>query len=102
MTIAVIGLAVDGNWPKVLRVGAAAGAYACMLLALSRKHAPGRAIEWWRFAAAGTAAGIVSGLLRPDPGITTIGIDAAAALVVASVHRVSLALGDRVRRKIVA
>jgi hypothetical protein len=102
VTVAVIGLAIEGNWPKVLRVAAAAGAYAGMMLTLTRSHASGRAIAWWRFGAAGMAAGIVSGLLRPDLGGTTIVIDGVAAVVLATVHWGGLALSERLRRKIVA
>jgi hypothetical protein len=102
VAVALIGLSIDGNWPKVLRVGAAAGTYAGMMLVLARSHAPGRAIEWWRFAAAGTAAGIVSGLLRPALGGATIAVDAVAAVVLATVHWGGLALSERLRRTIVA
>jgi hypothetical protein len=102
ISIALIGLAMDGNWPKVGRVGAAAGVYALTLLALARRDGPPDPIEWWRFAAAGMAAGLVSGLLRPERGDMTTVIDAGAALVLASVHWSSLALSERVRRKIVA
>jgi hypothetical protein len=102
MTVAVIGLAIEGNGPKVLRVGAAAAVYACTLLALTRSVVPSRQLGWWRFAAAGTAAGIISGLLRPEPGGATIAIDVLAAVVLATAHSGSLVLSEQLRRKIAA
>lgn len=89
--IAVIGLAVDGNWPKVLRVAAASCGYAATLLVLTRQSS----MRWWRFAVAGLVAGMASGMLRPDPGALPIAVDAIAATVVATVHWLGLAQSER-------
>ena len=89
--IALIGLAVDGNWPKVLRVAAASCGYAATLLFLTRHAATG----WWRFAVAGLVAGAASGILRLDPGALTIAVDAIAATAVATVHWLGLAQSER-------
>ena len=97
--IALIGLAVDGNWPKVLRVAAAGAVYAVTLLVIARQRA---ALGWWGFALAGLAAGAASGWLRPDPGVLTLAIDAFAAMVVAMVHWLGLAQSERLRRKLEA
>jgi len=45
-------------------------------------------------------AGVASGLLRTDPGVTATGIDSGAAVVLATVHWLGLALSERVRQKI--
>ena len=103
LTIALIGLAVDGNWPKVLRVGAAGCTYAAIVLGLThRRTSMGGSVGWWRFALAGLAAGAASGLLRPEPSGFIIATDAAAATVVAAVHWLGLAQSERLRRKLAA
>ncbi|MDF2696608.1 MAG: hypothetical protein K0S65_4991, partial [Labilithrix sp.] len=94
LAIALIGLAVDGNGPKVLRVAAAGCAYAATLLVLTRHGSAG----WWRFALAGLVAGMASGVFRADPGALTIAVDAIAATVVATVHWLGLAQSERLRR----
>lgn len=61
-------LALDGNWGKGLRVGTAASAYVCVLLALLKagdKVATARPrLPFWPFAVAATIAELASGWLR--------------------------------------
>ena len=77
-----------GNWPKVLRVVAAAGTYALLLLALCRGRSKAR-IE--SFIAAGAAAGAVSGLVRPSvsPAVVVAGM-LGAGLLLAPLHWLAL------------
>ncbi len=99
LAIALIGLGLDGNWPKVLRVVAAGGTYAAALLLTTSRGGPR---SWWRFAVAGICAGVASGLLRPEPSLTSIAIDSGAATVLATVHWVGLGLSQKMRRRITA
>ena len=101
IAIALAGLAIDGNWPKVLRVAAAAGTYAAALLVLAR---PGTDVSrrWWWFAVAGVCAGVASGLFRPEPGAASIAVDSGAAIVLATMHWMGLGLSEKVRQKITA
>ena len=88
--MALIGLASAGNWPKVLRVGLAFGAYALVLLtgsslrATSRSHA---VAPYWLFSVAGASAGLVSGLVRPtiQPAVVLVSI-LAGAFLLSTVH----------------
>ena len=57
------GLASAENWPKVLRVTAAAATYCVVLLVLCRRQPD---LRIGAFITAGAAAGIVSGLTRPS------------------------------------
>lgn len=69
VTIALVGLALDGNWPKVLRVTLSAACYVAVLLALrsrARRHDPSPKLGYGAFVIAGLAAGAVSGLVRED------------------------------------
>lgn len=61
---ALSGLALEGNWPKLLRVGTAFAAYATAIMPGRRHGEPPRLS---RFVLAGAAAGLISGLLRPQP-----------------------------------
>jgi len=95
VAIALSGLALNGNWPKFLRVGAAFGAYCLVLLSFLRARGPahpdGRFAPLRWFVAAGAAAGIVSGIVRPrfDPGVLAAGT-VAAAFLLGSVHYLAL------------
>jgi hypothetical protein len=95
LSIALVGLATEGNWPKLLRVAGAGCAYATTLLVVRRRGAS--ADRWFPFAVAGSCAGITSGLLRLDPGAAPVVIDAAAATLLATVHWIGLGLSERVR-----
>ncbi|HMJ17963.1 MAG TPA: hypothetical protein VK478_06180 [Gemmatimonadaceae bacterium] len=66
--IALVGLSVAHNWPKLLRVGLAAASYAAVLLIGSRLRSsnhPDAVVPYWLFAIAGATAGLVSGIVRP-------------------------------------
>jgi hypothetical protein len=64
-----VGLAFDGNWPKILRVVSAATVYVAILLALRARARRGdvpRRLGYSAFVLAGLAGGAVSGLVRAD------------------------------------
>ena len=88
--IALIGLAAANNWPKLLRVGSAATAYALVLLLGSRlrgaRH-PDAAVPYWLFATAGASAGLVSGLVRPtiQPEVVLVSV-LAGAFLLSTIH----------------
>ena len=58
------GLAFEGNWAKLLRVTTAFIGYASVLLILVGRGASPRLSV---FILAGAAAGLISGLVRPEP-----------------------------------
>ncbi len=68
--IADVSLAIQGNWPKIVRVtlGAAAyvGALGFILKSMGRFGAPPAKLPVWVFLVAGAAAGLVSGMVRPE------------------------------------
>jgi len=70
LVVALPGLALAGNVPKLLRVGLAVGAYVMVLLALTRGRA---SPPLGSFVAAGVAAGLVSGLARGSISAGVIG-----------------------------
>jgi hypothetical protein len=79
LVIALSALAYNGNWPKFARVLASAVAYACVVLLASR----GGRRAYWQFAVAGAAAGMVSGLVRPElqPRLIVVGALLSAVLL---------------------
>ncbi len=84
---ALVGLAIQGNWPKVLRVLLAALAYGTILgLSLRRATTAGGA-PYGNFVVAGAVAGAVSGLVRPTTTLLLVLAQAlSAAFLLASVH----------------
>ena len=79
--LAVAGLAMDENWPKVARVSTSFLTYAVLLLAAVGARRPTGSVAPFRFRAfalAGGASGLASGLVRPD-----VEADVVAAGVVA-------------------
>lgn len=98
VTFALIGLATDGNWPKVLRVAAAFCAYAGVLAMLVRRRAAHVQTEipfaW--FAAAGAAAGVMSGVVRPEFRLDVLlAGTVAAACLLAGIHCLALRMWRR-------
>ncbi|HEU4648721.1 MAG TPA: hypothetical protein VFS33_06640 [Gemmatimonadales bacterium] len=84
IALALAQLAWAGNWPKVLRVAAAAATYAAVLLPLCRTHVTLRPSA---FIAAGAAAGAVSGLVRPTTSAALVGASVlGAALLLGPLH----------------
>lgn len=62
---ALVGLALQGNWPSALRVAAAGAVYLGPLWLWSRRaDAQLAPVPWWTFALGGAAAGLASGLAR--------------------------------------
>src|SRR6185436_3723681 len=68
--IADVSLAVQGNWPKILRVTLAAATYVAILgmtlRVIGRFGAPPARLPVWAFLLAGAAVGLVSGVVRPE------------------------------------
>lgn len=101
VVLALLGLAADANWPKIVRVASAFAAY-CLLLYPYRdtKATPGVI----RFMIAGAAAGLVSGLIRPEPmTVLFVGTQVAAGgFLLGPMHWLALRWQQRVRSRIVA
>ena len=84
VAVALIGLAISGNWAKMFRVSAAAATYSIVLLALGRA---GAAPSVGLFMAAGGAAGAVSGVARAAMSPTLVAASViGAALLLAPLH----------------
>ena len=94
-------LVLQQNWPKLLRVGAAAVAYLGLVALLARR--------WWRpelagpcpyrvFAVAGAAAGALGSLLRPAPALL-VGVigSVGGALLFGGFHYLGLRAARRAR-----
>jgi hypothetical protein len=100
IAFAITGLAFDGNWPKILRVGASFAAYCtvlCGFLIIDRSARP--RFIW--FMVAGAVTGMVSGLVRPQIHVATVMAQAlAGATLIAGAHWLALAHWRRVRARI--
>jgi hypothetical protein len=95
VVFALIGLATDHNWPKLLRVSLAFATYAGSLLAFTnarRADASAEAlIEYRWFAIAGALAGLVSGIVRPEFRLDVlVAGTGAASVLLAGVHWLAL------------
>jgi hypothetical protein len=95
-------LAVDGNWPKLARVGVAASVYVGAVAGLARRHRPppaARAYPYRVFALAGAGAGACGSALRPGgapPLAVLVGVLGGAGLF-AAVHWLALRALRRTR-----
>ena len=90
--LAIAGLAMDSNWPKVARVATAFLTYVVVLLATrGARGAGGEGIPFRAFALAGGASGLVSGLVRTEVqgAMVAAGI-LAGALLIGGVHWLAL------------
>ena len=93
---ALIGLATDANWPKVLRVALAFATYAASCLLLFR--VAGKRLRYWIFASSAALSALVSvsmnrsyGLIPTATFARTVAISAAAAaLLLGGVHYLGL------------
>lgn len=102
VVLALVGLATDGNWPKILRVGLSFLAYAGTLEAWRRAAAARPTLPFLWFASAGAAAGLVSGLVRPELHLSILlAGTVAATLLLGGVHWLGLTYWRRVRAAIV-
>jgi hypothetical protein len=104
VSFALAGLATDHNWPKLARVGFAFVTYAGILLAFLRYRADtirDRVAPLHWFITAGAAAGIVSGIVRPEFRFSVlIAGTIAAATLIASAHWLGLRQWRALRRSI--
>ena len=105
LVLALGGLVVQRNWPKVLRVSVAGVTYGlivmAMLRAAGRWDGPDEGVPFWPFALAGAVAGFLSGVVRPqwDARLVLASITG-AALPLAGVHWLAVRTWSRVRRAI--
>jgi hypothetical protein len=99
LILALVGLALEQNWSKLMRVAAAAVVYlACMVLIARRSGPSVQGPRWRYFVIAGALAGLASGLLRTAGGARWIIADVVGAgLLVATVHWLAVHYGPRLR-----
>ena len=92
VALALIGLATEGNWPKILRVSLSFVTYAGTLLAWRNGwRSPRATLPFLWFASAGAAAGVVSGLVRTQfHWSVLLAGTAGAALLLGGVHWLGL------------
>jgi hypothetical protein len=92
VVMAVGGLAVDGNWPKVARIATAFLTYLVVLLAAQGAWGRrGEGSPYRFFALAGAACGLVSGLVRAEVEGAVVGAGVlAGALLLGGIHWVGL------------
>ena len=95
VVFALVGLATDHNWPKLLRVSLAFATYAGTLLAFTQAHrarssaATPMGYKW--FMIAGALAGLVSGIVRPEFRLDVLAAGTiATAVLLAGVHWLAL------------
>jgi membrane associated rhomboid family serine protease len=91
--IALTGLALDGNWPKVLRVAGAFAGYAAVLMASARLSGHRRedgGSPVWPFLMAGATAGAISGLVRPEFDALRLAVHTLAAPLLGAVHALAV------------
>jgi hypothetical protein len=101
--LALGGLASDANWPKLLRVATAFLGYATVLLTTARR---GESPALPAFVLAGAAAGLLSGVVRPEPMplVFVVVMTLASAALLGPVHWLALRHhrrvgADRLRRE---
>ena len=102
IAFAITGLAFDGNWPKIIRVGASFAAYCSVLLGFLLVDRQVKPRFMW-FLVAGGVTGMVSGVVRPDINLVTVIAQAlAGALLIAGAHWLALAHWRRLRERILS
>jgi hypothetical protein len=97
--LALVGLALEGNWPKFVRVAAASVIYLGIVGTWwGRSTRAPSPIPRWPFCLAGAAAGLVSGLLQPTVTLRLVVVQVAAAvLLIGTVHWAAVRWVPRVR-----
>ena len=99
---AAAGLAAQGNWPKLGRVGVAASAYLAVVAGLARRRGPAppaRGYPYRPFALAGAVAGACGSALRPGgapPLVVVVGVLGGAGLF-GAIHWLALRTLRRTR-----
>ena len=102
IAFAITGLAFDGNWPKIVRVGASSVTYISVLLGFLLVDRERRPRFAW-FLVAGIFTGLVSGVVRPEINIATVIVQAlAGGLLIAGAHWLALAHWRRLRERILS
>ena len=97
------GLAYEGNWQKLMRIGLASSVYLSALLLLTRRWRVEACatLPFWPFAVAGAVAELSSGWLR-TAGATgiTFWLAPAAAALVGGVHWLALRYWRTLRERL--
>ena len=102
ISFAIAGLAFDGNWPKIVRVGASFLIYSCVLLGFLLVNREGSPRFVW-FLVAGALTGMVSGLVRPEIDIATVFVQMiAGGVLIAGAHWLALSHWRGVRDRILS
>lgn len=91
VVLALTGLAMNGNWPKVARVAGAFFTYVVVLLVAGGPNGGEAPVPFRVFAAAGGGSGLVSGLVREEiqAAVVVTGI-LAGSLLLGGVHYLAL------------
>ncbi|HEX6587751.1 MAG TPA: hypothetical protein VF039_01910 [Longimicrobiales bacterium] len=79
---ACLGLAFDGNWPKLLRVSSAFTVYAVALVLVGPRPIG--------FVLAGALAGAASGLIRPETTLPLVLVSIAGGSVFGLIHHLGM------------
>lgn len=99
--LAAVGLVMERNWPKLVRVILAASVYAIILLGSVRSGRQGAGrnggLPFWPFALAGAAAGLIGSLINPQRSVrlTAAGI-VLGAFLLGGFHWLAVRLWPRV------
>jgi hypothetical protein len=93
VTFALIGLMLDGNWPKVARVGLSVAAYTLIVFGLSGSDRT--PVRWWWFAGAGAIAGAVSAVVRPEFVAAIVPAQVGGGVLFGTVHWLALRYAPR-------
>jgi hypothetical protein len=96
--LALAGLAFESNWFKLARVSTAFVCYAVVGVTL-RRWCDG-AVPWWSLAAAGSLAGIASGLVRPETGLALVAGQALGGALFGIAYWLGLVLWWRTRAQL--
>ncbi|MES2521375.1 MAG: hypothetical protein V4617_01665 [Gemmatimonadota bacterium] len=101
VALALTGLAFDSNWPKFLRVATAFVGYAVVLLIATRRSARPPLTA---FVLAGAVAGLLSGLVRPEPMPMrfVLTLTLAAAALLGPAHFFGLKHAGRLRQRMLS
>jgi hypothetical protein len=102
--LALTGLAIDDNWPKVQRVSASFVAYVGTFVIGRRFGHPSRSVpSFWVFALAGCVGGIVSGLVREEIETYTVVAGAfAAGFLLGGMHWFALKFWRQLRSALIS
>ncbi len=102
---ALVGLALQQNWLKILRVASASlGYFTALFVAVrsppARAKGPG-VYPYWPFCLAGAVAGLMSAVVRPSTSLALIMVQVlGAGFLLGGVHWIALRWWSRVRSRL--